>query len=86
MKCQDERRYSKRVAICSGVVDGEPREEVIEAEERADANSALLFGRLDFRVTRVMILAAAAGSRTELSRNIDLRHGDVLAARGRERG
>lgn len=62
----------------------EGREEVVEAEERVDASSALLFGRLDFRVTRVMILVAAAGSRSEPSRNIDPRHGDVQVARGGE--
>lgn len=53
-------------------------EEVEKAEERAGANSALLFGRFDFRVTIVMILVAAAGSRSEPSRNVDPRRGDVL--------
>lgn len=38
-------------------------EEVERTEERAGTSSALLFGWLDFRVTRVMILVAAAGSR-----------------------
>lgn len=34
-----------------------------EVEERAGTSSALLFDQLDFRVTRVMILVAAARSR-----------------------
>lgn len=46
-----------------------------EAEERADTSSALLFGQLDFRVTKVMILIAAARSRIA---NIEPRYSDIL--------
>jgi len=53
---------------------------VKETEERDGTSSALLFGQLDFRVTRVMILVAAARSRIA---NIEPRHSDVLTEKER---
>jgi len=55
---------------------------VKETEERDGTSSALLFGQLDFRVTRVMILVAAARSRIA---NIEPRHNDVLTKLEKER-
>jgi len=55
---------------------------VKETEERDGTSSALLFGQLDFRVTRVMILVAAARSRIA---NIEPRHSDVLTELEKER-
>lgn len=44
-----------------------------EAEENEPARApGLLFGRLDFRVTRIMILVAAAGSRIAYRRGASI--------------